>query len=118
MNTILALWTHPRSVSTAFERIMMERGDFKVLHEPFSYLYYVRGTDATIDQQHVDPGHPTDYRGIRDSVIAAARGEPVFFKDMCSHCADSLFADETFLTRLTNTFLITGTRMRQARPGS
>lgn len=51
MNRIVALWTHPRSVSTAFERVMMERGDFKILHEPFSYLYYVQGEGATISQQ-------------------------------------------------------------------
>jgi hypothetical protein len=41
MHPIIALWTHPRSISTAFERVMMERKDFKILHEPFSYLYYV-----------------------------------------------------------------------------
>ena len=51
MNDIIALWTHPRSISTAFERVMIERGDFNVLHEPFSYLYYVHEGDASIDQQ-------------------------------------------------------------------
>ena len=30
---ILALWAVPRSVSTAFERMMAQRGDFEVLHE-------------------------------------------------------------------------------------
>ena len=52
MHPIIALWTHPRSISTAFERVMMERGDLKILHEPFSYLYYVDGGDATISQQY------------------------------------------------------------------
>ena len=55
MNTIVALWTYPRTISTAFERVMMERGDFEVLHEPFSYLYYVHRTDATISQEFIDP---------------------------------------------------------------
>ena len=41
MNQILAFWVHPRSISTGFERIFIERKDFKVLHEPFSPLYYV-----------------------------------------------------------------------------
>ena len=32
------LWAVPRSGSTAFFRMMAERGDFTVVHEPFSYL--------------------------------------------------------------------------------
>lgn len=34
----LMLWSAPRSRSTAFFRMMAERGDFTVVHEPFSYL--------------------------------------------------------------------------------
>ena len=33
---VLALWSAPRCRSTAFERMMMERGDRVVVHEPFS----------------------------------------------------------------------------------
>ncbi|MGD8834851.1 MAG: hypothetical protein PVJ84_00580 [Desulfobacteraceae bacterium] len=106
MHPIIALWTHPRSISTAFERVMMERGDLKILHEPFSYLYYVEGDDATISQQYVDPDHPTDYSGIKSHIENAAAGQSVFFKDMCAHGYDRLVADDTFLNRLTNTFLI------------
>ncbi len=106
MNMILALWTHPRSISTAFERVMMERGDLKILHEPFSYFYYVHHDGATIPQQHVDPTHPTDYVGIKGHIEKAAAEQPVFFKDMCSHCFDKLVSDNSFLQRLTNTFLI------------
>ncbi|HUD39315.1 MAG TPA: hypothetical protein VMR14_20630 [Streptosporangiaceae bacterium] len=35
---ILMLWSAPRSRSTAFFRMMIERGDFVCVHEPFSYL--------------------------------------------------------------------------------
>ena len=106
MYPIVALWTHPRSISTAFERVMMERKDFKILHEPFSYLYYVHQEGATISQQYVDPDHPTDYPGIRAHIEQAAAEQPVFFKDMCAHCYTELAADSLFLQRLTNTFLI------------
>jgi sulfotransferase family protein len=34
----LMMWSAPRSRSTAFFRMMAERGDFTVVHEPFSYL--------------------------------------------------------------------------------
>jgi hypothetical protein len=103
---IAALWTHPRSISTAFERVMMERGDFKILHEPFSYLYYVNKDRATISQEYIDPGHPTEYPGIKDHIQASASEKPVFFKDMCSHCYDELSNDVDFLGKLNNTFLI------------
>jgi len=106
MNAIVALWTHPRSISTAFERVMMERGDFTILHEPFSYLYYVKGESATIDQQHIDPDHPTDYSGIKEHILRSGMEKPAFFKDMCSHCDSGLEDDQPFLTRLANTFLI------------
>jgi hypothetical protein len=106
MNKIVALWTHPRSISTAFERVMMERGDFAILHEPFSYLYYVKGEEATIKQQYVDPNHPTDYTGIREHILAAGEKKPTFFKDMCAHCDEFLKKDKSFLEKMENTFLI------------
>jgi len=106
MHPIIALWTHPRSISTAFERVMMERKDFTILHEPFSYLYYVHHEGATISQQYIDPNHPIDYAGIKSHIAQAATRRPVFFKDMCAHCFDDLAADGGFLKRLTNTFLI------------
>jgi hypothetical protein len=33
---MLMLWSAPRSRSTAFYRMMTERGDFTAIHEPFS----------------------------------------------------------------------------------
>jgi hypothetical protein len=35
----IALWAVPRSISTAFERVFVERDDFEVLHEPFGDSY-------------------------------------------------------------------------------
>ena len=35
---VIALWAHSRSASTAFLRMMIERGDVAVLHEPFLAL--------------------------------------------------------------------------------
>jgi hypothetical protein len=102
----IALWTHPRSISTAFERVMMERGDLNILHEPFSYLYYVHKEAATIDQQFVDPDHPTDYPGIRTHIEKAAEDRDMFFKDMCAHGYEHLKNDDEFLEKLNNTFLI------------
>jgi hypothetical protein len=35
---MLMLWSAPRSRSTAFYRMMIERGDFTAVHEPFSHV--------------------------------------------------------------------------------
>ena len=35
---MLMLWGAPRSRSTAFYRMMTERGDFTAVHEPFSHV--------------------------------------------------------------------------------
>lgn len=106
MHQIIALWTYPRTISTAFERVMIERGDLKVFHEPFSYFYYVHGGDATISQEYVDPAHPRTYPDIKKMILAAAEKGPVYFKDMAAHCFDHLIRDEAFIARMHNTFLI------------
>lgn len=106
MNKIIALWTHPRTISTAFERVMMERGDMKILHEPFSYHYYVFGENASIPQEFEDPDHPRTYPEIRDMIVREGEENSIFFKDMCAHCDTELVQDDQFLKRLTNTFLI------------
>ena len=72
MCVIYALWTHPRSISTAFERAMIELGDLKILHEPFYYYYYVKKDDATIEQQYVDPKHPMEYGEIKSHILATS----------------------------------------------
>ena len=50
----LMLWSAPRSRSTAFFRMMAERGDFTVVHEPFSYL--VMYGHADVGGTRVRPG--------------------------------------------------------------
>ena len=106
MHQILALWAHPRSLSTALERIVIERGDFEVMHEPFSVVYYFHEQRATAAHANVCSAEPADYASIRDRILQAARNMPVCFKDMCYHCHDHLMNDESFLRRITNVFLI------------
>ncbi len=106
MNSIIALWTHPRSISTAMERVMIERGDLKILHEPFSYLYYAHERNAPVPFMHEEPDHPRTYTDSKNYLLSAAKEGPVFFKDMCYHCYDHLIEDDEFLLRLDNTFLI------------
>ena len=104
MNTIVPLWSVPRSVSTGFERMMMERGDFTVIHEPFSYYFYQKAQGAAAIGMNVDPDHPQEYDEIVAMIRRAAETSPVFFKDMSYHAFAG--ADETLLKQFTNTFII------------
>lgn len=104
MNTILALWSVPRSISTAFERMMMERGDFTIIHEPFSYFYYAKEKRAAAAHMNVDPSAPLDFPDILAYIRSEAEKAPVFFKDMCYHAISR--ADRPFLNHFVNTFII------------
>jgi hypothetical protein len=104
MNRILALWSVPRSISTGFERMMMERGDFKVIHEPFSYFFYAKEKLAEAVHMNVDPNAPLDFPDILDHILSQAETAPVFFKDMCYHAISR--ADREFLGHFANTFII------------
>ena len=106
MNEIIILWSHPRSVSSAMERIMFERGDMTTFHEPFIYLYYVADGKKTLDYFDVDPDHPTSYTGIRNMILEGAEQRTVFVKDMSYYVSDYIGADPDFVRRVTNTFLI------------
>ena len=74
---IHALWCHPRSVSTAFERIMRARGDLQVFHEPFMYHHYLTQTDRPFPDFEPEPDHPRTYADIRAMILDAARAQHV-----------------------------------------
>lgn len=99
MNKIIALWSHPRAVSTAFLRMIMQRGDFHVIHEPFSYLqmqkaFLVEGTRIETHSQLVD------------HILKRAEAQSIFFKDTTDYHHGALLEDSGFLGRLVNTFII------------
>lgn len=106
MKQILAFWVHPRSISTGFERVFIERGDYKVLHEPFSPLYYVYEKRVDCPGQHIDPNVPHSYADIRQWILEEGDKAAVFFKDMAYHPFDHIIKDDEFIKRMTHTFLI------------
>lgn len=103
---IVALWAHPRSMSTATERIMRERGDCRVFHEPFLAYHYLHRRADTMPMLDTELAAPRDYPEIRRMLLDAGREQPVFFKDMSYFAIDALLADEAFCRRLCNVFLI------------
>ncbi len=104
--TIHALWCHPRSVSTAFERIMRERGDLQVLHEPFMYHHYLTTKDRLFPGFTPEPEHPATYDEIRAMIVEAGDKGSVFFKDMAYYVADTLHRDAAFADLMTHAFLL------------
>lgn len=102
MARMLALWATPRTLSTAFERMMIERGDHLVVDEPFSVPHYF-GPERRSDR--FSETEPTaSYASVVDELSRLADGWPVFVKDMAYHALFPL--DRPFLARATNTFLV------------
>jgi hypothetical protein len=103
---IIALWSHPRSMSTAFERVMRARGDIECLHEPFMYDYYINRAKRVMPHFDAKPDHPRSYEAIRDWIVGKAERGPVFFKDMSYYVVPHIFADTAFMQRVTHSFLL------------
>ena len=103
---IIALWSHPRSMSTAIERVMRERGDLRCAHEPFMYDYYVHRKIRKMPHFDVQPDHPVTYDRIRDQLLNWADNTPVFFKDMSYYVMPHILEDPTFCDRVTHCFLV------------
>ena len=96
---MLALWSPPRCRSTAFWRMVTERGDFMTVHEPFYHL---------ADHGWVEvAGHIVHTEDELIAVLCAvAQTRSVFFKETTEYVYPAVLADEAFLRRTTHTFLI------------
>ena len=96
---VLALWSAPRSRSTAFFRVMAERGDLLTLHEPFCNLVDYGETDVAGEVVRSAP-----------ELIAAmtrhASRQPVFIKDTTDYRYPDVLADSAFLAGTRHAFLL------------
>lgn len=104
MKPILALWTAPRSRSTAFERMMQARGDFHIMHEPFTAYYYLSSDRRSqrLNGRSASPEH--HYTTILRTIHQNVNHHRVFIKDMAYYIAH--IADSAFVSHFENTFLI------------
>lgn len=99
----VALWCVPRSISTAFERVFVERDDFEVLHEPFSASYY--HSEERLSERFSDetPKPENNYENVLRDVLRP-RELRVFLKDMAYHAKPLIGPDLT--SKFVNTFII------------
>ena len=95
---VVILWSPPRCRSTAFARVMMERGDLTVVHEPFSNRAAVGRAAVGTGTARTDP----ELLGLLLELGAAG---PVFVKDTTDYRYPELLADPR-LAEAENTFII------------
>jgi hypothetical protein len=97
---LLMLWSAPRSRSTAFFRMMAERGDFTVVHEPFSYL-------AEFGSAQAGGVRVTSAPGLFTALRSLAAAGPVFAKETTGRRYPEVLAERAFLAAdAVHTFLI------------
>ena len=105
MKPAIALWAHSRSMSTAFLRMMIERGDVAVLHEPF--LALAQGEPVTLPAAdgrcdvRASSG-PELVRGL----AALGRERPVFLKEVLDYRYDVCLRQPAELAWMTHVFLV------------
>jgi Sulfotransferase domain len=97
---MLMLWSAPRSRSTAFFRMITERGDFTAVHEPFSYL-------AEFGHADLGDGRLTSGPELIAALRSLAAPRPVFVKETTGKRYPEVLADRQFMAKdALHTFLI------------
>jgi hypothetical protein len=99
---VIVLWAHSRSASTAFGRMMIERGDVAVLHEPF--LALTQGEAVTLPT--ADGAIARSGRELVEGLAAAGRERPVFVKEVLDYRYGYVFGHPGELAWMTHTFLV------------
>lgn len=104
MKQIIALWAHQRALSTAFLRMMIERNDVTVIHEPLVTLLdtgEVPLPDGSGGQVVV-----RSERAFFDHLRTLAAHRPVFFKDTVEHRYRYLFDHPEEVADIEHTFIV------------
>lgn len=98
---MVALWAVPRSASTAFERMVAQRGDLAVVSEPFSIPYY-DGPEARSTRFGCTAPDAT-FASVRHELLHGA-DSPLFVKDMTYQVLDAL--DDELVDGANHTVLV------------
>lgn len=103
---ILALWCQPRSMSTAIERVMRERGDLTCFHEPFLAYHYGKPGIRRLPHADLATGPAPSFADVWSRIDEAARSGPVFLKDMAYYVVSELLERAEIARRLRHAILI------------
>ena len=97
---IQVVLTNPRSVSTAFEKSMMARGDHKVFHEPWivSHMYHKGNPDVFSQLPPQELRDADGYAAVKELIYSWAQQKPVFLKDMVWGISEDILNDRELLS--------------------
>lgn len=101
---VIAMWAHPRAVSTAFLRMMIERGDVTVVHEPLVTL-----ADFGKVEIAAPGGAAVELDSVADVLAhlrALARARPVFSKDTLEYRYAHLYEHPEELADFRHVFIV------------
>lgn len=101
---VVALWAHSRSASTAFARMMIERGDVAVLHEPF--LALTQGEEVLVPTPEGGSVPAASAAALVDRLADLARERPAFIKEVLDYRYSYVFDHPEELAWMTHTFLV------------
>jgi hypothetical protein len=102
--TVIAMWAHSRSKSTAFLRMMIARGDVVVVHEPL-----LRLTGAGEVSLPSADGGQTLVRSEKEllhCLTLLGRAGPVFMKEVLDYRYNCLFDHPAEMAAITHTFIV------------
>lgn len=93
---IIYMVSTPRSLSTAFTRMMYERGDCAIFHEPSQYafdtIYYPEFLERTFK-----PGGLETFEEVKEALFSEAKNRLVFAKEMSFGVEEFLRKDPEFI---------------------
>ncbi len=98
------MWAHSRSASTAFLRMMLERGDVSVVHEPFLMLTET----GAVSLPSADGGEVTarSEKELLTLLAELGRVRPVFVKEVLDYEYAYLYDHPGELAGITHTFIV------------
>lgn len=102
---LIILWAPPRSRSTAFERMIIERGDFLVIHEPFCSLYDTGELLIKYDDDNTELKF-TSYNKLMRWIQQLSKDRLIFIKETCEYNYREVFSDKPFLSCAQHAFLV------------
>ncbi|WP_433214097.1 hypothetical protein [Microtetraspora malaysiensis] len=102
--TVIMLWAHTRSISTAFLRMMIERGDVLVLHEPLIALTELGEVPVPTPEGGSVPARTE--KEFLELVTSLSRVRPVFVKDVFDYRYEYFYDHPDAIAGITHTFLV------------
>jgi hypothetical protein len=95
-NKIVYLISTPRSLSTAFLRMMQARGDFVIFNEPSQCSFVAQYNPELIDNLYKDHA-PQNFGDVKRNIFDATVNSHVFVKEMWFAIEDFILHDDALL---------------------